>query len=41
MQTAMARFLRFLAVEKNASPLTIKSYREDLTALLEYLTEAY
>lgn len=41
MQTAIARFLRFLAVEKNASPLTIKSYREDLTALSEYLTELY
>jgi len=41
MQTAIARFLRFLAVEKNASPLTIKSYREDLIALSEYLTEAY
>ena len=41
MQTAVARFLRFLAVERNASPLTTKSYREDLTALVEYLTEAY
>jgi integrase/recombinase XerC len=41
MQTAIARFLRFLAVEKNASPLTIKSYREDLTALSEYLSELY
>src|SRR5688572_24460139 len=41
MQTAVARFLRFLAVERNASPLTTKSYREDLTALVDYLTEAY
>lgn len=41
MQTAIARFLRFLAVEKNASPLTIKSYREDLTALAEYLSDVY
>jgi len=41
MQTAIARFLRFLAVEKNASPLTIKSYREDLIALSEYLTESH
>lgn len=40
MQAAIGQFLRYLAVEKNASPLTIKSYREDLTALLEYLTEA-
>lgn len=37
MQTAVDRFLRFLRVEKNAADLTIKSYREDLTALLEYL----
>jgi len=40
MRTATARFLKFLSVEKNASELTIKSYREDLTALAEYLTEA-
>jgi integrase/recombinase XerC len=40
METAVARFLRFLSVERNASPLTIKSYREDLTALVGYLTEA-
>ena len=37
MQTTAERFLRFLGVERNASPMTIKSYREDLTALLEYL----
>jgi integrase/recombinase XerC len=41
MQTAIARFLRYLLVERNASELTIKSYREDLTALNEYLTESY
>ena len=41
MQTAVARFLRFLAVERNASPLTTKSYREDLTAIVDYLAEAY
>jgi len=41
MQPAIARFLRYLLVERNASPLTIKSYREDLTALDEYLTESY
>lgn len=41
MQSAIARFLRYLLVERNASPLTIKSYREDLTALHEYLTESY
>ncbi|NLX55441.1 MAG: tyrosine recombinase XerC [Planctomycetaceae bacterium] len=37
MQSATARFLRYLQVERNASDLTIKSYREDLTALMEYL----
>ena len=37
MQSATARFLRYLQVERNASELTIKSYREDLTALMEYL----
>lgn len=37
---AISRFLRYLEVERNASPLTIKSYREDLFALKEYLTEA-
>ena len=33
----MARFLRYLRVERNASPLTIKSYREDLAALADFL----
>ncbi len=41
MQTAVARFLRYLLVERNASELTIKSYREDFESLIEYLTEAY
>jgi integrase/recombinase XerC len=40
MQTETDRFLQYLRVERNASPLTIKSYREDLTALAEYMTEA-
>ncbi len=40
MRVAIARFLRYLDVERNASDLTIKSYREDLTALVDYLTEA-
>ena len=31
---------RFLSVERNAAPLTIKSYREDLTSLADYLTQA-
>lgn len=37
LKTAADRFLKYLKVEKNASPLTIKSYREDLDALAEYL----
>ncbi len=41
MQTAIARFLQFLAVERNASAYTVKSYREDLSALADYLTEAH
>lgn len=41
MRTAIARFLQFLAVERNASAYTVKSYREDLSALVEYLTETH
>ncbi|MGD0899963.1 MAG: tyrosine recombinase XerC [Thermoguttaceae bacterium] len=40
MHTALARFLQYLLAERNASALTIKSYREDLTALADYLAEA-
>ena len=40
MHTAIARFLQYLEVERNASALTVKSYREDLVALADYLTEA-
>lgn len=40
MQSATARFLRYMHVERNASQLTVKSYREDLTTLIEYLDEA-
>lgn len=40
MQTSIARFLQYLAVERNASAYTVKSYREDLTALTGYLSEA-
>jgi integrase/recombinase XerC len=41
MQTAIDRFLQYLRVERNASDFTTKSYREDLTALADYLTEAH
>lgn len=37
MDSSIARFLRYLTVERNASDLTVKSYREDLTSLAEYL----
>jgi integrase/recombinase XerC len=40
MRTEIDRFLQYLRVERNSSELTIKSYREDLTALTEYLVEA-
>ena len=33
MQDAIERFLQYLRVERNASDLTIKSYREDLELL--------
>jgi integrase/recombinase XerC len=39
MLTAVPRFLKYLHVERNASDLTIKSYREDLTGLVEYFSE--
>lgn len=41
MEEAVERFLRHLKVERDASELTIKSYREDLTALHEYLVESF
>ena len=40
MQKAVSRFLKYLQVERNASDFTIKSYREDLLALAEYLSDA-
>jgi integrase/recombinase XerC len=36
MHDHLADFLRHLALEKHASALTVKSYREDLTQALEY-----
>lgn len=41
MQNAIDRFLRYLQVERNASTLTIKSYREDLTSLSQFLGESF
>ena len=40
MDKTIPRFLRFLKVERNCSDLTIKSYREDLSLLYEYLTDS-
>jgi integrase/recombinase XerC len=39
MQRELAQFLQYLRVERGASPHTIKSYREDLVALAEYLAD--
>lgn len=41
MQEALAEFLRSLALEKNASDHTVKSYREDLTQAIEFFTTKY
>ncbi|MEE2705654.1 MAG: tyrosine recombinase XerC [Planctomycetota bacterium] len=40
MKKAIQRFLQYLQVERNASDLTIKSYREDLSALSVHLEES-
>jgi integrase/recombinase XerC len=39
MEEALAEFLRHLALEKNSSTLTVKSYREDLTQALGFFRE--
>jgi integrase/recombinase XerC len=41
MDEALADFLRFLALEKNASALTVKSYREDLTQALSFFRDNF
>ena len=40
MEKSIPRFLRYLKVERNSSDLTIKSYREDLELLHEYLCDS-
>ncbi|MEL6106124.1 MAG: tyrosine recombinase XerC [Planctomycetota bacterium] len=37
MQSAIAQFMRYLVNERNASELTIKSYREDLLGFVEWI----
>lgn len=39
MQQALAEFLRYLGVEKNASAFTVKSYREDLTQAVQFFRD--
>ncbi len=41
MRVEIDRFLNYQRTERNASELTVKSYREDLTALADYLEEAH
>jgi integrase/recombinase XerC len=41
MDEALAEFLRSLALEKNASEHTVKSYREDLTQAIEFFGTKY
>lgn len=39
MKQAVARFLRYLKIERNCSDMTIKSYGEDLSILIEYFED--
>jgi integrase/recombinase XerC len=39
MHSAAEAFLNHLRIERNCSPLTIKSYREDLESIFEYFRE--
>jgi integrase/recombinase XerC len=41
MEEALAEFLRHLALERNASSHTVKSYREDLTQALSFFRERH
>jgi integrase/recombinase XerC len=41
MEEALAEFLRHLALEKNSSAHTVKSYREDLTQAIAYFRERH
>jgi len=39
MQDAVTAFLQYLKIERNCSPLTIKSYGEDFASVLEYFRD--
>ena len=39
MEQAIDGFLRYLQIEKNSSPLTLKSYAEDVASLLAYFQD--
>ncbi len=39
MHAAIDAFLRYLRIERNASPLTLKSYAEDLSSLLQFFED--
>ena len=39
LYAAIELFLRYLRIERNASPLTLKSYSEDFDSLLDYFTD--
>jgi integrase/recombinase XerC len=39
MEEALAEFLRYLGLEKNASAHTVKSYREDLTQAVDFFRQ--
>ncbi|MFN0199133.1 MAG: tyrosine recombinase XerC [Planctomycetaceae bacterium] len=39
MHAAIDAFLRYLRIERNASPLTLKSYSEDLSSLLQFFED--
>src|SRR6516165_4048804 len=41
MEQALAEFLHHLGVEKNASPHTVKSYREDLTQAVDFFRSRF
>jgi integrase/recombinase XerC len=41
MHAAIGRFLCYLVAERNASPLTIKSYREDLSLLVDWFEQQF